>query len=68
MDGKPVYVRSEQEQKICFVLSSLGVRFRYEEPYEYLLADEFHSQYTPDFSIYYEKMVISDVYIWSIME
>lgn len=55
MDGKPVYVRSEQEQKICFVLSSLGVRFRYEEPYEYLLADEFHSQYTPDFSIYYEK-------------
>ena len=55
MDGKTIYVRSEQEQKICFVLSSLGVRFRYEEPYEYPLADEMHSQYRPDFSIYFEQ-------------
>lgn len=30
MDGRTIYVRSEQEQKICFVLSSLGVKFRYE--------------------------------------
>ena len=55
MDGKTIYVRSEQEQKICFVLSSLGVKFRYEEPYEHLLADEMHSQYRPDFSIYFEQ-------------
>lgn len=55
MDGKTVYVRSEQEQKICFALSSLGVKFRYEEPYEYPLADEMHSQYKPDFSIYFEQ-------------
>lgn len=55
MDGKTIYVRSEQEQKLCFVLSSLGVRFRYEEPYEYPLADEMHSQYKPDFSIYFEQ-------------
>ena len=55
MDGKTIYVRSEQEQKICFVLSSLGVKFRYEEPYEYSLADEMHSQYKPDFSIYFEQ-------------
>ena len=55
MDGKVIYVRSEQEQKICFVLSSLGVKFRYEEPYEHLLADEMHSQYRPDFSIYFEQ-------------
>ena len=55
MDGRVIYVRSEQEQKICFVLSSLGVKFRYEEPYEHLLADEMHSQYRPDFSIYFEK-------------
>ena len=54
MDGKTIYVRSEQEQKICFVLSSLGVKFRYEEPYEHPLADEMHSQYRPDFSIYFE--------------
>lgn len=55
MDGKTIYVRSEQEQKICFVLSSLGVKFRYEEAYEHLLADEMHSQYRPDFSIYFDK-------------
>lgn len=54
MDGKAVYVRSDQELKICIALSNLGVRFRYEEPYEHLLADETHSQYKPDFSIYYE--------------
>ncbi len=55
MDGKTIYVRSEQEQKVCFVLSSLGVKFRYEEAYEHLLADEMHSQYRPDFSIYFDK-------------
>ena len=55
MDGKSIYVRSREEQKICFTLSSLGVNFRYEEPYEHQLADEMHSQYRPDFSIYFEK-------------
>ena len=55
MGGRAIYVRSEQEQKICFVLSSLGVKFRYEEPYEHQLADEMHSQYRPDFSIYFEQ-------------
>jgi uvrD/REP helicase family protein len=55
MDGNTIYVRSIQEQKICFVLSSLGVRFRYEEPYEFNVADEMHSQYRPDFSIYFES-------------
>ncbi len=55
MDGNAIYVRSKQEQKICFALSSLGVKFRYEEPYEHPLADEMHSQYRPDFSIYYNK-------------
>ena len=55
MDGKTIYVRSEQEKKICFALSSLGVKYRYEEPYEHTLADEMHAQYKPDFSIYFEK-------------
>lgn len=55
MDGKTIYVKSEQEQKICFALSSLGVKFRYEEQYEHQLADEMHSQYCPDFSIYFEQ-------------
>ena len=55
MDGKQIYVRSEQEQKICFILSTLGVKFRYEEPYEYPVADAMHSQYKPDFSIHFER-------------
>lgn len=64
MDGKTIYVRSEQEQKICFALSSLGVKFRYEEPYEHHLANEMHSQYCPDFSIYYEQSgVVKRIYL-----
>ena len=64
MDGRAIYVRSEQEQKICFVLSSLGVKFRYEEAYEHQLADEMHSQYRPDFSIYFEqKGVTKRIYL-----
>lgn len=55
MDGNDIYVKSEQEKKICFALSSLGVKFRYEETYEYQVADEMHSQYKPDFSIHYER-------------
>lgn len=55
MDGNTIYVKSKQEQKICFALSSLGIKFRYEEPYEFQVADEMHSQYKPDFSIHYEK-------------
>ena len=55
MDGHTIYVRSEQERKICYELSSLGVKFRYEEPYEHNLADETHSQYRPDFSIWYDS-------------
>ena len=55
MDGRTIYVRSKQEQTICFILFSLGVKFRYEEPYEHHLADEMHAQYHPDFSIYFEQ-------------
>lgn len=55
MDGNDIFVKSLQEQKLCFVLSSLGVKFRYEEQYEHKVADETHSQYKPDFSIYYES-------------
>jgi len=55
MDGKAIHVRSEQEKRICFALSSLGVSFRYEEAYEHPVYDELHSQYRPDFSIHYTK-------------
>lgn len=53
MDGHMFNVRSVQEQRIAYMLSSLGVKFRYEEPYEYPVADGRHAQYCPDFSIYF---------------
>ncbi|MBR2014251.1 MAG: UvrD-helicase domain-containing protein [Alistipes sp.] len=55
MDGRTIYVKSKQEQTICLILSSLGVKYRYEESYEHAMADELHSQYKPDFSIYYSN-------------
>ncbi|MDO5760321.1 MAG: UvrD-helicase domain-containing protein [Bacteroidota bacterium] len=55
MDDNVIYVKSKQEQQICFVLYSFGVKFRYEEEYEHKVWDETHSQYRPDFSIYFEK-------------
>lgn len=55
MDGKTILVRSKQEQTLCDILASFGIKFRYEEPYEHQLADEMHSQYRPDFSIYFEE-------------
>lgn len=55
MDGNTFNVRSEQEKKIAFALTALGIKYRYEEPYEHQVADETYSQYCPDFSIYYEK-------------
>lgn len=54
MSGERVTVRSQQEKKVCLLLTTLGVSYRYEEPYEYDVADERHSQYRPDFSIHYE--------------
>lgn len=55
MDGNDIYVKSSEEKQICFALSCLGIRFRYEEAYQHDVADETHAQYKPDFSIYYNK-------------
>lgn len=54
MDGNTFFVKSKQEQTICLILASFGVKFKYEEPYEHQVSDATHSQYNPDFSIYYE--------------
>jgi len=53
MDGRRIRVRSLQERDICIILTTLGVDFRYEEPYEHQVADGMHSQYRPDFSIHF---------------
>ncbi len=53
MDGRTIYTKSEQEKKICVFLSEMGVRFRYERPYEHKVGNATFRQYIPDFTIYY---------------
>ena len=52
MDGRPVFCKSDEESKICDFLGSRGVKFRYEEKYEFNTVDAEYRQYCPDFSIY----------------
>lgn len=52
MDGKPVFCKSDEESKICDFLGSRGIKFRYEEKYEFNTVDSEYRQYCPDFSIY----------------
>lgn len=53
MDGRIIFTRSEEERKICTFLSMNNVSFRYEQPYFRDTATEFHRQYRPDFTIYF---------------
>ena len=52
MDGRPIFCKSDEESKICDFLGSRGVKFRYEEKYEFNTVDADYRQYCPDFSIY----------------
>ena len=52
MDGRPVFCKSDEESKICDFLGSRGIKFRYEEEYEFKTVDAEFRQYCPDFSIY----------------
>ena len=52
MDGRPVFCKSDEESKICDFLGSRGIKFRYEEKYEFNTVDADYRQYCPDFSIY----------------
>ncbi len=52
MDGRPVFCKSDEESQICDFLGSRGIKFRYEEKYEFNTVDAEYRQYCPDFSIY----------------
>ena len=53
MDGNYAYPKSSEERTICEILAKNGLEFRYEEKYEFDVANQNHKQYQPDFSIYY---------------
>ena len=55
MDGRPVFCKSDEESKICDFLGSRGIKFRYEEKYEFNTMDAEYRQYCPDFSIYIDS-------------
>lgn len=52
MRGRPIFCKSDEENRICDFLGSRGIDFLYEEPYEHQVSDANHRQYRPDFSIY----------------
>lgn len=54
MDGNIIYTRSEEEKRLCTILTKLGVNFRYEKPYEHETFTNEYRQYRPDFTIYWK--------------
>ena len=64
MDGKIIFTRSEEERKICHLLSTHSIKFRYEERYEFDTATTQFRQYKPDFTIYYNvNGVLRKIYL-----
>lgn len=53
MDGNIIYTRSEEEKRLCSILTRYGVNFRYEQPYEHETFTNEYRQYKPDFTIYW---------------
>lgn len=51
MYGNIIFTKSEEEKRICTLLTELGVPFLYEEPYGFNTYTEEFRQYKPDFTI-----------------
>lgn len=52
VDGNIIFTRSEEEKRLCTMLTRLGVMFRYECPYPIKTGTAEKRQYRPDFTIY----------------
>ena len=57
VDGKIIFTRSEEEKRLCSILTRLGIMFRYESPYPVNTRTPEHRQYKPDFTIYFQDEV-----------
>ena len=53
IDGKLIFTKSEEEKRICTILTKWGVKFRYEQDYQFDTKTPERRQYKPDFSIYF---------------
>lgn len=54
VDGKIIFTRSEEEKRLCSILTRLGVLFRYECDYPINTRTPEYRQYKPDFTIYFK--------------
>lgn len=54
VDGKIIFTRSEEEKRLCSILTRLGIMFRYECDYPINTSTPERRQYKPDFTIYYK--------------
>ena len=54
VDGKIIFTRSEEEKRLCSILTRLGVMFRYECDYPINTRTSERRQYKPDFTIYFK--------------
>ena len=54
VDGKIIFTRSEEEKRLCSILTRLGVMFRYECDYPINTRTPERRQYKPDFTLYFK--------------
>lgn len=54
VDGKIIFTRSEEEKRLCSILTRLGIMFRYECDYPINTRTPERRQYKPDFTIYFK--------------
>ena len=53
-DGKIIFTRSEEEKRLCSILTRWGIPFRYECDYTFNTRTPERRQYKPDFTIYFK--------------
>lgn len=58
MRGNIIFTKSEEEKRICTMLTELGVNFLYEEPYPYPTFTPEYRQYKPDFTIIVQETFV----------
>lgn len=52
VDSNIIFTRSEEEKRLCSILTRLGILFRYERDYPFNTQTPERRQYKPDFTIY----------------
>ena len=55
VDNNIIFTRSEEEKRLCSILTRLGILFRYERDYPFNTQTPERRQYKPDFTIYYKN-------------